>query len=287
MKSKLLHLAVVLALLGALTSCNYLRALTGHDKVAKVGNQVLYESDIRNLIPAGTSKEDSAKMVEQYINSWALSNLLLNQAEKELSKSEKDITEEVENFRKVLLGYRYENNYLESHLDTVITEDECRKYYDEHQSIYLLDAPLVKARVISVSTASPAYADIKKNYASSDPEEEEGLKELCASASADYTNFDDKFVTLSDLASKVQVTTDDCEAFYRKGQSFIVEGTAKNYLVHIYDRRDAGDASPYEYVESKIRETILSKRKQDLLSTLERDLLNDARNTHNFKIYKK
>ena len=94
-------------------------------------------------------------------------------------------------------------------------------------------------------------------------------------------------MTISDLASKVQVTTDDCEAFYRKGQSFIVEGAAKNYLVHIYDKRDAGDASPYEYVESKIRETILSKRKQDLLSTLERDLLNDARNTHNFKIYKK
>jgi hypothetical protein len=287
MRFRILHLLAAFALLGALTSCNYLRALTNRDKVAKVGNRVLYERDLRKLIPAGTSSEDSAKMVQQYINSWALSNLLLMKAEKELSKPEKDVSEEVENFRKVLLGYRYENSYVETHLDTVITAEECQKYYEEHQNAFLCTEPVVRARIVGAAHSSVNYAEIKKNYNTDDPAEEESLRGLCQSSSESYDNFGGNYVSLESVAVAARVPEEECEALLKKGNSFSITGDAFDFFVKVYEKHDTGEVSPYEFEEEKIKEAILSKRKQDLLETLERDLLDDAQNTHKFKIYKK
>ncbi|MCI2122541.1 MAG: hypothetical protein LKK19_07550 [Bacteroidales bacterium] len=279
--------ALPLVLLAILPSCNYFRSFTNRDKVAKVGNRILYRSDLRKIIPAGTSPEDSTKMAERYVNSWALSNLLLMEAEKQLSKPEKDITENVEDFKKMLLGYRYENSYLESHLDTVITGGECLKYYEDNKQAFICSEPVVKARVIRIDPSSSNYALIRKNYTTTDPEESDDLKSLCDSYADGYTVFDDKYVGLDAVAQYAGISVKEIIGYMKRGNSFEIEGTALNYLVFIYEKFDKGEISPFEYNEGKIRVAILSKRKQDLLSNLERDLLDDALNTRKLKLYNK
>ena len=46
-------------------------------RVARIGHEVLYESDIVRMMPDGVSSADSAAMVSRYINTWALDRLLL------------------------------------------------------------------------------------------------------------------------------------------------------------------------------------------------------------------
>ena len=41
------------------------------DAVARVNDVYLYESDLENLVPSGTSKNDSIAIVKDYINRWA------------------------------------------------------------------------------------------------------------------------------------------------------------------------------------------------------------------------
>ena len=76
-------------------------------RVARIGHEVLYESDIVRMMPDGVSSADSAAMVSRYINTWALDRLLLLKAEEQLSKAERDVTAEVEEFRSTLLGFRF------------------------------------------------------------------------------------------------------------------------------------------------------------------------------------
>ncbi len=59
-------------LLPAFLSCKYIN-FSSDKAVAEVGDQKLLESDIRELIPEGTNPEDSIRMLEQYINTWATS----------------------------------------------------------------------------------------------------------------------------------------------------------------------------------------------------------------------
>ena len=103
-------------------------------RVARIGQEVLYESDIVRLMPEGVSSADSATMVSRYINTWALGRLMLLKAEEQLSKAERDVTAEVEEFRSTLLGFRFEKRWIEERLDTTVTLEEARLYYEEHPS---------------------------------------------------------------------------------------------------------------------------------------------------------
>ena len=120
-------LCALLCLLASLTACNFVERIfhdAGDDAVARVGKEVLYRSDIRKLIPPGVPAEDSLRMVQQYINTWAKGKLLMLQAEANLSKEAKDVTGEVAEFRQNLLTFRYEKLYIESRLDTLVTDEE-------------------------------------------------------------------------------------------------------------------------------------------------------------------
>ena len=76
--------------------------------MAEVSGEKLYRSDLDAVIPKGISQEDSTYLAKQYINTWASEMVYLGIAEQQLSKTEKDVTKELEDYRKSLLKYRYE-----------------------------------------------------------------------------------------------------------------------------------------------------------------------------------
>ena len=97
--------------------------------VAKIGNHKLYASDLNAYIPDSASPEDSTRLALQYINSWASDMAFIDVAEKELSKSEKNVDKELEDYRRSLLKYRYEQKYVNQMLDTAVTDAQIEKYY--------------------------------------------------------------------------------------------------------------------------------------------------------------
>lgn len=281
------YFLILLALL-TVSSCEYIKSFRqGEVKVAKIGSNVLYESDVTSLMPEGVSAEDSATMVRQYIDTWALSKLLLLKAEENLSKSEKDITVEVEEFRQALLGYRYEKSYIEERIDTVVTVQEERQYFDEHINSYIASGSIVKARVIKIPKSSPYYEIIKASYQVVDESAIEELEDLCYSSAERYTDFDKKWVSIDVLARELGQDVFSCERDINTSNSIEKSIDGSNYLIFILEKVAPGEVSPFEYNSVKIKDAIISKRKQDVLTTLERDLLNDAVNNKILKIYTK
>ena len=53
--------------------------------------------------------------------------LFMDMAETELSKGEKDVSREIESYRRSLLKYRYEQKYVNQRLDTAVTEADIEK----------------------------------------------------------------------------------------------------------------------------------------------------------------
>ena len=281
-------LATLLLLVLALTSCEQMRSTWHrHDRIARIGGEILYESDINALLPPGSTPEDSTAFVQQYINTWALSRLLLLKAKDELPKAEKDVSAQVEEFRSNLLGYRYEKFYIESRLDTVVSESEMMDYYEQHKESYVLKYAIFKGRVVTILTKSPYYDMFKNSYLATKPADVKSLEELCYASAEKYTDFEKQWVPLSALAGEINMDEGLCKSKFQGGTHSEIEDGGTTYFVYIEDMIPSGNVSPFEFNREHIRETIISKRKQNLLSTLERDLLEDARIDNTLKLYDK
>ena len=134
------RIGIILALLASVVSCKMVNQLQETaselfrgEVVARVGDHKLYRSQLDDYVPSGLSPEDSAGLARQYINAWAEDLLLL------------DMAEELEAYRRTLLGYRYRQLYIDRRLDTLVTDEELERYYRVHQERFKVEgktAPL-------------------------------------------------------------------------------------------------------------------------------------------------
>ena len=137
---------LLLALL--VTSCQLVHRVSdtaaelfGEEVVARVGDHKLLKSSLAAYIPSGVSPEDSLALARQYINAWAEELLLVDMAESRLSKEEKDVSRELEEYRRTLLKYRYEERFINERLDTLISDEQVRTYYKEHTDKFSWTGP--------------------------------------------------------------------------------------------------------------------------------------------------
>ncbi|MBR5856984.1 MAG: hypothetical protein IKY70_06905 [Bacteroidales bacterium] len=251
------------------------------DKVVQIGNAVLYKSDLDKVMPRNASAEDSVAFVEQFIDSWALRQLLVLKAEEQLPKNEKDVTSLLEEYRTQLLVFRYENMYVEQRLDTLIDESEKRDYYNLYKESFITENGLFRGRFIKMHNSSPSLQIVKKLSAKGDAESVEELDKLAYNTAYKYDDYGNNWVDLSIVARDMDVDiTQLWEKLAKlhsnsKGAIESKDSVSSNFL-QVIEYIAPGNHSPFEYNADKIGDIILSKRKQDLLTQLHKDILNDA-----------
>ena len=282
-------LCIAVIVLLAMTSCetvtSFVRELRYGQVVAKVGSHRLYASELASYIPDSASPEDSTRLALQYINTWASDQLFTDVAERELSKSEKNVDSELEDYRHSLLKYRYEQKYVNQRLDTAVTKAQIEKYYDDHAENFKLSLPIAKAVYMNISADSPNLEIIKKKMRSDKPEARIEADSIAFSSAFRYTDFGDRWVDLVKLSREVGTDYGTLLSQVRDGYAELPDGNGKLNIVYFFSLMRAGQTGPVEYFEEQIRDIILSTRKQALLSRLERDLIENARNQENFVIY--
>ena len=285
MKRELVILTVVC--ICALCSCKALGDLLHDgDIAAEVGTHKLYREQLESLIPVGLSPEDSASFATQYIMSWATEQLYQDVAADQLSKEEKDVTRELEAYRSSLLKYRYEQRYVNERLDTTVSHTEIEEYYAAHKDLFVLDAPVLKARFLDIMQDSPNKDVIKKKMSSDKYEDLAEADSLSYSSALRYVDYSESWTDARTLASEFD--TDYGTMLSRQSGSYIEIPQARGdvMIAYVLSTIKAGSPAPLEYCEDRIRDIIISGRKRALLSTLEQDLLNDALLHDKLKIYK-
>lgn len=282
------RLSIILLLSAAVSVCaceaisNFIH---DDDVVAKAGTHKLYRSQVEDFIPDGLSEEDSTSLALQYIGNWAKEQLFIDMATQQLSKAEKDVSAELEDYRNSLLKYRYEQRYINERLDTVIARSDIEKYYEEHQDLFILDAPVLKARFLDIMSDSPNLDVIRKKMSSSDYEDLMEADSLAYSSALKYLDYSETWVSATSLAR--EFGTDYRTMLSNMKGSFIEmkdEG-GEDKIAYVCDICRQGSVAPIEYCSERIRDIILSGRKHSLLVTLEQDLLKDALENEKYVIY--
>lgn len=255
------------------------------DVVAQVGVHKLYQTELAAYIPNGLAPEDSTNLADQYIRTWATEKLYLDMAEEQLSKSEKDVSKELDAYRNSLLKYRYEQRYVNERLDTEVTRTDVEDYYEAHKDLFVLDVPILKAKFVDIMKDSPNFEVIRKKMSSTKYEDIVETDSLAYSSALKFADHSEEWINAVTLAR--EFGTDYGTMLSKLSGSYIEieEERGDVKIAYVLSMQKAGTLAPIDYCEERIKDIIISNRKHELLSTLEQDLLDDALAKEKFVVY--
>lgn len=253
--------------------------------VAKVNNHKLYRSQLQKYIPAGVSPEDSTSLARQWVNAWAEDLLLLDMAEEQLSDADKDVSKELEEYRRTLLKYRYEQLYINQRLDTLITDEEIETYYAANQDRFRLERPLLRSRYMVISADARSLKILKQKMSSDDEMEVMEADSLGSYAAIKYVDAADTWMDAITLAQEMGTDYRSLLSSIKHQFYEYPDNNGNLRVAYIAEIAPEGKPAPIEYVYERIRDIILSSRKHKLETDLEHQLLEDAKSNDKFVIY--
>jgi hypothetical protein len=268
-------------------SCNYFKPEKKAQSIARVGKSYLYKSDIATLVPAGTTKEDSLLLVRDFINRWASQKLLIEAAERNLSDAKKsEYNKLIKQYKIDLYTKAYIEEVVKRTVDTVISQEELKKYYEENKENFRTNGTLVRLRYINLSKNNPRFETIRSkffDYSKKDKKFWETYALQCNS----FAMNDSVWVDMSQVYTKLPfITPDNRDELVIVGKR--IEKIVNNnvYLVKITNVIDKNQISPFEFSKPTLKEVLLNKRKLELIKKFEKDITNDAIKNNDYEIYK-
>jgi len=290
MRALSLILGVIVAV--AVASCDLIRMKKdaapgeGRKAVARVNDVYLYQDELAGIVSDRVSKEDSAQRVQTYIDSWVRKQLLISQAMKTIDINEAEVERKVLEYRYTLIGYEYQNFYINKNLDNNVSDAEIQKYYTEHIDNFILKQNIVKGTFIVVPKGAPRTNRIKELIYSNKEKDVNELRSFCLSFSTAYHIADsswmefDKLVVgspLAEIPNKVQ--------FLKSNPYYETSDTESLYYLKVDEYKISDNASPLEFVREEIKNIILNKRKVELAKKLEDDVYENAAKRKDFEVY--
>ena len=283
----------ILTLILALSSCDYLsqsdetNISKSRNMVASVGNSYLFSSDIPNLVSPSASKEDSARITDQFVKNWIKKELLVKEANSNVRIDRSEIDRKVSDYRYTLLSYEYQKLMIQKSLDTLITDQEVKEYYEQNTNNFTLRQNILRGRFLKVNKDAPKKNDIRRWLKSNRPQDLESLKSYAFQFADNYSLEDSVWLKLDDIIKSSPFSTISNKVQFLRTNRYVEEADSTYlYLLKIEEYKISKEASPLEFVKEGIRDIILNKRKVALAKGLENDIYERAKENEDYKIYR-
>jgi hypothetical protein len=267
-----------------LTACSLF--LETGEPVAKVGNKTLTMEELDKNTPDYLDATDSTLWADDYIKKWVQRELLLQKAEENLKVFEKDVSQELEEYRNSLIVYKYKDELIRQKMDTTVKDSDIQKYFNDHRDSFILNRNIVKAIYIKIPLQLSSPENLRDLCLSNDPEKLAKLNEFCLSYAKAYDRFNDQWVSADLVLRNTPEKITDQAGFLETNRITESSDNIYYYIVCIRDYRLAGQVSPVEYVQSDIQNLILSKQKLDFLKQIEKDIYKEGLDKNKVKLFK-
>jgi len=270
-----------------LFSCNYFKPEAKPQAIARVNDTYLYKEDIKDLVPKGTSKADSILIVRNFIDRWASQKLLIDRAEVNLNADQKtEFDELIKQYKVDLYTKAYLEEIVKQTVDTVVSDQELKSYYDANQENFRTNGTLVRLRYINIAKDNPRYETIKSkffDYRKSDKK----FWDTYALQLKSFAFNDSVWVDMNQVYGKLPfINPDNRDEYVISGKSIQKADSLDMYLVKIRNVIDKNQVAPYDYLKPTLREVILNKRKLELIKKFEKEITDDAIKDQKYEIYK-
>lgn len=245
--------------------------------VASVYNYKLYADQLADALPDNIHGRDSAVYAHNYINQWQHKQVVLHFAENNLLEEDLDFSRQVEDYRNSLIIYEYRKRLIRQLLDTNVTMDEIRDYYDSHKQDFTLKKNIVQVVFLKVPKDDAKNIwQIKKLLQTYTEEDKKKLKDIAEHTASNYFLDDNVWLFFDDLLKEVPVKTYNQESFLRNNRVIVVRDSLFTYLMRFNNFKLADSVSPLAFEDSRIRSIIINIRKMELVERMEKEMFEKA-----------
>lgn len=281
------HFVLWIVTIVSFTACSYFNVDESPKKkpVARAYDKYLYEDDVIQLIQPGTSSEDSLLIVKNFIDNWIKKNIVLHKAESNLADEEKNVKKQLDEYRNSLITYIYESELIRQKLDTVVSNEEIEKYYNNNPRNFELKENIVKAFYLKTKKDAPKLDKLRKWYKSNTSKDRLSIEEYCHQFALDFNLDDESWVPFDELLKKVPVKTYDKEEYLKNNRFIEIADSNNIYFVHIKGFMIKESLSPLSFEKDNIKDLIINKRKLLLVQEMERVAYDQALKNNDFEIY--
>jgi len=257
------------------------------DAVARVFDKYLSKQELNRAIPFGLKGEDSVEFADEFINQWLKQNLVLHRAELNLRDEEKDVAQQLEDYRRSLIIFAYERELVKQKLDTSITDSEIVEYYNQHPNNFELKSNIIRLQYIKVPLKTPNVDKAGKWFRSSKLDDQEKLEQFARLYAVNSLLDDKNWLLLDDVIKEIPLENNLKEIERNLPRIIELTDDKYRYLVKVSGFMVKDSQAPLEFEISTIRNIILNKRKIMLIQKMQDDAFRDAWNENDIEIFKK
>lgn len=253
--------------------------------VAKVGETYLYLEDLAKIVPQNLKGADSTLWVDDFVRKWVQNELVILNAEQNLTAEQKNVDKELEEYRNSLITYRYKKELMAQKMDTVISNSDIEAYYSLHLDRYKLSDDIVKAIYMKIPLEVAKPEILKSLSKDLDAQKLNQLSEYAIQYAKVFDRFGDQWISWEKIRSQIPEEINIDQQFLRRNKFIESSDTDYYYFICILDFREQGEMAPVEYVSSEIRNILLNERKIEFLKNIEEDIYKEGLASNKFKIY--
>jgi len=237
--------------------------------LAKVYNKSLYLSELKDVMPPGTSPDDSVLLVRAHIQRWVHDQLLMYEAERNIPK-DLNIDKLVRDYRASLVRFNFEEQIIAERLDSTVSENELRAFYESNKDQFQLESTILKCQLMIIPYKAPQN-EFNRLWYSKNPADENRLRTLCKQWAKEALLDTERWHRLEEIAALLPRGTLTSENVAPRREGTIGDGDFR-YYYRVLDVVRGKETAPFEYARAQALAIVLHKRKQELIERWKEEL---------------
>jgi len=237
--------------------------------MAKAYDQVLTWTDLRQVIPLEASATDSAAMADQFIEAWLKQQAILHMAELNQPTERLDMEAQLEDYRRSLVIFNYEQALVDQKLDTSVSQAEMERYYTEHQANFELKETIARVRWFKVSEPDKrVLRKMEDRFLHGNVEDLHELELWLARSGVSIMDRSMNWTPASVLLADMALPEGDGATVLGQVGKRVLRSEHAAWFVEVLEQRAQNSVSPLEMVRADIRAILLNQRKIQLIEDM-------------------
>ncbi len=249
--------------------------------LAQVYNKDLYDSELVDVVPEGTSPTDSMLLVTAFVQRWVRDQLLMYEAERNIPK-DLNIDELVRDYRASLVRFNFEEQIIAEKLDSTVSESEVRTFYEGNKDQFQLESTILKCILLKLPPKAP-QGEVNKLWYSRNPADQPKLTAYAKQWAAMAMLNREKWYKLEDIAALLPKGTLTSENVSSRREGTLSDGDYR-YYYRVIEAMQGKSTAPFDYVREQASKIILHRRKQELLDRWKESLYQKELRRENIKV---
>lgn len=276
---KTVFVSILLAQL--FSSCDFFEK----DVLVSIEGIKLYESDFEDYVSAFDLPLNDDNIKKEFIDMWIEQTLINIELKNTQPNSYLKNKYKTSQSLASLNMFELENEYINSSLDSSISENEILEYYREHKSNYLKNSYIVKALYIKIPDTIAQLKAIKEAFLLKDDKDHKVIQKYANLYGTNFYWERKKWIYADDLLRDVPLTKENKEKIVLSKGHGIFNDNKYVYLINIFDFKLKNNSAPLDIERDKIKKHILKRRINNLRANAKEKILNDIYEKYNINSY--